>query len=103
MYLKPRSDRIEDAGAFDRSGMWVNARENGGYEIVDVAAASPAQNAGLNLGDVIDAIDGKPTAEAGLSDFRLRLRTDPVGTQVKLKLSRGNEHPEVTLTLADQI
>jgi hypothetical protein len=103
MYLKARTDRIPDAGAFDRSGMWVNARENGGYQIVDVAAAGPAQNAGLKVGDIIDAVDGKPVAEAGLSNFRLRLRTDPVGTKVKLKLSHGREHPEATLTLADQI
>jgi C-terminal processing protease CtpA/Prc len=83
--------------------MWVNARENGGYQIVDVAADGAAQKAGIQVGDVIDAMDGKPVIEAGLSDFRLRMRTDPVGTQVHLKLSRAAEHPEVTLTLADQI
>ena len=103
MYLKPRADRISDAGAFDRSGMWVNARESGGYQIMDVSAAGPAQNAGLRVGDVIDAVDGQLVTEGGLSDFRLRLRTDPVGSKVKLKVSRGSEHPEVTLILADQI
>jgi hypothetical protein len=103
MYLKPRARGIPDAGAFDRSGMWVNARENGGYQIVDVAAASPAQNAGLKVGDVIEAVDGKAVVEEGLSDFRRRLRTDPAGSQVKLKLARGAQPPEVTLTLADQI
>jgi hypothetical protein len=103
MYLKARAGGIPDAGAFDRSGLWVNARENGGYQIMDVAAGSPAQNAGLKVGDVIDAVDGKTVEEKALSDFRRRLRTDAAGSRVTLQVTRDGEHKDVTLTLADQI
>jgi hypothetical protein len=102
-YLKPRTGTIADAGAFDRSGMWVNARQNGGYQIMDVAAAGPAQGAGLRVGDVIEAVDGKPVAEEGLSDFRLRLRTAAPGSIVALTVNNGGQQRALTLTLADQI
>ena len=102
MYLKPRAGGVTDAGAFDRSGMWVNAVANG-FQIMDVAAAGPAQAAGLRVGDIIEAVDGHPVVMSGLSDFRHRLRTDAVGSKVNVSVSTGGTYRQVTLTLADQI
>jgi putative serine protease PepD len=70
---------------------------------MDVTAAGPADGAGLRVGDVIEAVDGKRVAEAGLSDFRLRLRTASPGSTVALTVNSGGLPRELILTLADQI
>lgn len=93
---------LADTGAFDRSGMWVNATE-GGYQIVDVAVASPAQSAGLKIGDMIKAVDGNSLQMQGLSDFRHRLKVDPPGPKLKLAVNSKSERHQAILTLADQI
>ena len=57
MYLKSRAIPNTDAGAFDRSGMWINARPNGGYLIMDVAAAGGKPRAQ----DCASAMRSKPS------------------------------------------
>jgi predicted aspartyl protease len=102
MYLKPIIPPPPGAGSFDRSGLWINA-VSGGFEVVDVAKASAAAEAGVAVGDVITAIDGAPARDDGLSDARLRLRVLPAGTKVELTIRRGSSVRPVTLVLRDQI
>jgi Aspartyl protease/PDZ domain len=102
MYLKRITPTPPDAGAFDRSGLWINAT-SGGFAVVDVAKGSAAVDAGLAVGDVITAIDGAPVREDGLSDARLLLRAEPAGTHVTLTVRRGQDSRDIVLTLRDQI
>jgi site-specific recombinase XerD len=102
MYLKPIAPPPVDAGRFDRSGMWINAGK-AGYDVTDVSEGGPAAEAGIAVGDVITAIDGKPVTAEGLSDARVLLRAQPAGTKLSLSLTRGKEQKVVTLELMDQI
>ena len=102
MYLQRIQPTPPDVGTFDRSGLWINAKP-AGYEVVQVASDSAGAKAGLAVGDVIVAIDGKQVEAERLSDTRLRLRSDPPGTTLRLSVSRGSETRAVNLTLADQI
>jgi len=83
---------------FDRSGMWIE-RSAAGFEIVDVVKDGPAAKAGLNAGNVIVAVDGKPSTKLPLAAFRQDLKAVP-GTKVKLKLASGQER---VVTLRDLI
>jgi hypothetical protein len=70
----------------DRSGMWLE-RTNAGFEVVDVVAGSAAEEAGIKAGDVIVAIDGKPTSAWQLAGARERLKSAP-GTHVRVGIER---------------
>lgn len=68
-----------------------------GVLITDVAAGSPAANAGLRPGDVITAIDGKAqTDDATMMDYINSLK---VGTKITIEYYRGTVKNTVTVTL----
>ncbi len=82
--------------------MWINAK-NGGYEVTDIAKNGAASEAGMVIGDIITAIDGKPARPEQLSDARQTFRARPAGTKVILTVQRGGVSHAVTLTLKNQI
>ncbi len=86
IFTKNANDAQPDS--FDRAGMWLNLAE-GGFEVMDVYAGSPAAEAGIKVGDRIVAVDSQPAANLTLPALRLRLRTDAPGTRVRLTLRSG--------------
>jgi predicted aspartyl protease len=102
MYLKPLNPQPADAGAFDRSGLWINAGDNG-FPVENVAPGGPAEQAGLLKGDIITAINGKPARPAELSDARTLLRSLPAGTPVDLSILRSGKPQTVRVQLRDLI
>ncbi|MGZ3280752.1 MAG: PDZ domain-containing protein, partial [Caulobacteraceae bacterium] len=68
-----------------------------------VAKGSAGAEAGVAVGDVITAIDGKPAVAEELYAARRRLRDEAVGTKVALAVRHGGETREVVLVLRDQI
>jgi predicted aspartyl protease len=102
MYLKRITPQPADVGTFDRSGLWINAK-SGGFEVTDVARGSAGAEAGIQVGDVITAVDGAPAVAEALPDVRMMLRDRPAGTKVKLDVRRGDATREVELVLRDQI
>jgi Aspartyl protease/PDZ domain len=88
--------------AFDRAGMWMNEAQ-GGFEVMDVFAESPAAEAGIEVGDTIVAVDGRPVASLTLPGLRQRFRTDAPGTKVTLEVRAGGAEREVVLTLRDLV
>ncbi|MDE2111642.1 MAG: aspartyl protease family protein [Alphaproteobacteria bacterium] len=102
MYLKPLPGPIADTGTFDRAGMWFNQAPQG-FDIVDVTKGAPAEQAGLKMGDVILAVDGKPADKIHLYDLRQRLRDDPVGTVATFRVKDGATVKDVNVTLRDLI
>jgi membrane-associated protease RseP (regulator of RpoE activity) len=94
--------RFGDPDLYDRSGMWVN-RKGAEIVIVDVTAGGPAEAAGLKNGDRILAVDGRPVADVSLVDLRERFRTEPPGTEIHLRVKRGDAENEVVLVLKDQV
>ena len=102
MYLKPIVPPPADIGTFDRSGMWINAADDG-YLVNSVSAGGPAAKGGLQKGDVITAIDGKKVKPEALATARALLRTRPAGSMVTLDYKRGGKPMHTLITLRDQI
>lgn len=85
--LTPRPDAIAEPFPKDRSGL--SARLAGqAFAVSFVAPGSPAEAAGLKVGQMISALDGKPAAEAGMAGLAAA-RTGPAGGTIRLTLSDG--------------
>jgi hypothetical protein len=97
-----RNANDTNADTFDRSGMWLN-QTDGAFEVVDVIAGGAASNAGLKVGDKIEAIDGQPASKLLLPEVRRRFRMDAAGTKVSLSVRSGAEKRKVEIELRDLV
>lgn len=70
----------------------------GGAQITSVMAGSPAATAGLDPGDVVEAVDSEPIDS--LADLQASLYTSLPGTAVKVTLVRSGQDLTTTMTLA---
>lgn len=70
-----------------------------GASIVALEAKSPAEFAGLKVGDVITAVQKQQVRDAG--ELFYALRDVSVGKQAVLEVSRGQEKRNVTVTAAE--
>jgi S1-C subfamily serine protease len=100
MYLQPLQPTPADAGTFDRAGMWLNSNAQG-YVVTEVSAGGPASRAGIQVGDVITAVNKTPARPEALAETRTLLRS--AATQVQLAMQRDGATRQITLILADQI
>ena len=64
-------------------------------EVVEVAAGSPAERAGLRPEDLIVAVDGVPTA--GVDDLQRLMVADLIGATVTVSIVRGGVARELSL------
>ncbi|MBR4220438.1 MAG: S41 family peptidase [Victivallales bacterium] len=81
---------MEDTdGKYGGIGVTVN-NINGQVTIVNVVKGGPSDKAGVKVGDVIHAVDGKELTEDDLNNNVLRLRGEP-GTKAKVTLLRPDE------------
>lgn len=101
MYLAPNAD-FDKPDAFDRSGLWLLGDGNA-LKIVDVAADSAAERAGLRVDDRVVAIGGTPVSAKSLAEWRKLLRESPAGTKLAIRFRRNDRDNDATLTLADRI
>ncbi len=93
-YVGVRSFDVDPAVAAE-----LELRVDQGSYIDEVTGESPAQEAGLQQGDVITAIDGRPiTQEESLGNIVLDY--DP-GNQIALNVIRDGEEETVNLTLGE--
>jgi serine protease Do len=92
-------------------GIMFNAQENpaisrvygagsGGVTVSDVTAGSPAERAGVKVGDTIVSVDGKPVKNGDelVSDIAGR----KPGSKVVLGFVRNGKKQEATVTVADR-
>lgn len=84
---------------YDMSGVFLTAEgpDGGAPTVWRLIAHSPAAQAGLQEGDVIEAIDGEPTSLVALDTIREMLRRP--GRHYRLRVRRGTERLELRLTL----
>ncbi len=102
LYLKPIRPVPADTATFDRSGIWINARD-AGFEVAMVAPNSPASEAGLKVGDIITDVGGRKAIPADLSRVRRDLRTLPPNSVVHVDVSRDGVSTRIDLILRDRI
>ena len=65
--------------------------------VIAPVKGSPADQAGVRTGDIIEYIDGRATRDISLYDAR-QLLSGPAGSEVKLRILRANARP-MTLTV----
>lgn len=72
--------------------------DEGAY-ISSVINGSPAEKAGLEVGDIITSINGKDVSSA--SDVMLEIRTKKAGDTVTVTVDRNGEQQDVSVTLGE--
>ena len=100
LWLAPNALSAEP-DVFDRSGIWISRAPDGNILIADVSGDSAATKAGLKIGQVIRAVDGKPASSIALYDLRELFKGKP-GTVFTLTVA-GLPERNVKLSLADQV
>ncbi|MEA2516586.1 MAG: carboxyl-terminal processing protease [Actinomycetota bacterium] len=93
-----RSFQELTTGKFSGIGVWLKQKGED-LEIVSVLPDTPAQEAGLERGDVIRDIDGEPVAEMSSDDAVARIK-GPVGSEVAISIERADEELAFTITRA---
>jgi serine protease Do len=71
---------------------------NGGALIADVSRGSPAEQAGLQKGDVVVAVDGAPIRSA--AQLRNKIGLTPVGNRVEFAIERNGVAHTVSVDVA---
>lgn len=79
-------------------GITIQVREDRqGFDIIDVTAGGPAEEAGLMAGDILVAIDDTATVEMEISATSALIRGEE-GTTVKLTVDRAGEQHAFTVS-----
>jgi carboxyl-terminal processing protease len=91
-----RNDSL--SGSYVGIGVQVNETDSGLPVIVGVFRDSPADKAGLATGDVIVAVDGRPTSGEAMDAILSRIRGE-AGTTVEITVRAGETGPERTVDI----
>src|SRR5687768_10198425 len=97
-YLTPDQVReYSGTGRDNQVGIGAEMSQVASYlYVIAPMKGSPADQAGIRAGDIIEYIDGKATRDISLYDAK-QLLNGPAGSEVKLRVLRANTRP---LTLA---
>ncbi len=69
--------------------------------VVAPLAGTPAEEAGIQAGDIVLAVNGEPVDGSTMNDQVTQIRGEP-GTEVTLRIQRGEEEPfDLTITRAE--
>jgi carboxyl-terminal processing protease len=98
-YLTPEQVRdYSDNAKNNQSGIGAELSQVASYlYVIAPMKGSPADQAGVRAGDIIEYIDNKATRDISLYDAK-QLLNGPAGTEVKLRILRANTKP-LTLTV----
>jgi hypothetical protein len=104
VYFRPEGRKWKEKFQFDRSGLSLIA---GGpnlrtYTVASLVPNSPADRAGIKLGDRIVAVNNTSVGFLTLSGIIRRLEGKP-GKKVKIRYERDGEYTIVTFKLEDLI
>jgi len=78
----------------------VKVSEEVGLMVVGVEPDSPADQAGVTLGDVIVALDASPLRDT--DDLQAHLTAERIGKAVKTSIIRGGKLMEVPITVGER-
>lgn len=93
--------QAQNDNAYVGIGVTIEAdEETGGFLILHVQAGSPANEAGIQSGDIILSADGKSTADMTVNDLTTIVRGE-VGTTVHIGIQRSGEMLEFDILRAN--
>lgn len=98
-YMTPEEFEAFDRqseGEFEGIGITVQEREDGYIDIVAPIKDTPGYEAGLQSGDIIQAVDGKDVSDFTLQES-VNMMLGEKGTRVTLSILRGQENLEFTI------
>lgn len=75
--------------------------EAGWIEVSEIAPESPAEEARLEVGDLIVALDGEPLPWADAAAVASFLRGQRPGSELRLTIQRGVERHELEVVVAE--
>jgi len=98
-YLTPEQVREYNAGNKEnQTGIGAELSQVASYlYVIAPMKGSPADQAGLKAGDIIEYIDTKATRDISLYDAK-QLLNGPAGSEIKLRVLRANSSP-LTITV----
>ena len=93
------ADQLVEDGTATHAYMGVQIRDadTGGALLGAVESGSPAEEAGLQDGDIVTAVDGDPVTDA--TDLTAAVRGNAPGDRVAITYTRDGEDNEVEVTL----
>ncbi len=97
LYLTPNK-QFNKTYEYDMTGLKIT----GGFVVKAVAEGTAGQQAGVEVGDHIQDINGIPTEDMGVYDF-LDLASSKEGRVLDLLIKRGEENIRLSLTLQRRI
>jgi S1-C subfamily serine protease len=74
--------------------------ENRGLIVISVESGGPAESAGILVGDILIALDGRPVADTG--DVQAILDPERVGQPVGARVIRGGAAQELSVTVGER-
>jgi C-terminal processing protease CtpA/Prc len=86
---------------FDRSGMYLN-KGAAWFEVLEVVAGGPADEAGVKVGDRILSVDGMNASQWTLPKLRLKLKGS-VRSRVNVTITRKGQMLQLTVVLRDLV
>lgn len=84
------SKNLEQSRAGSYLGIGARVFRRGDSVILDPFEGSPAGKAGIKVGDVLKAVEGRPVGGRSVNEL-IDMITGPAGTKVKLRLERAGE------------
>jgi S1-C subfamily serine protease len=79
----------------------VGASAQKGVVVSEMVKQGPAQRAGLQVGDVVVKVDGRPVEDA--SDFNAHVWTQPVGAKVRCEVDRGGRRLNLEYEITEPV
>lgn len=87
------------SGTFTGLGVEIRANENNQIEIMTIFEGSPAEKAGLQVGDIITKMDSKEYQGDTMSDLIYEIKSSKIGTIRKIEILRSGETIEKSISL----
>ena len=101
VYLEP-GKRVDQRDRFTLAGFQL-AKLGGEFRAMQVLPGSAADKAGLQAGDRVLAIDGRPVTADQAESLRVMFEDGKPGTRHSIQVSRGGKKKKIALTLAEML
>jgi carboxyl-terminal processing protease len=96
MLLEP-SRRFEKPFDYNMSGMWIESDEKGRLQVQQLVPGSPAAEAGLEVGDLLTHVNGRPVTSRDLTRIVEMLRKE--GAELSVEWTRDDVSIEAKIKL----